>query len=310
MTSKAASYLLRHGAQKECVPIQPDGMMKINDLIKWLHTSGYHVDKKDIYQMVKDDQKGRYRIDTDKDIIGAVQGHSMDVTPSTHPWNQPGPLLHCSYIKHLKSIKETGLKRMTRQHIHLIYPDQPSWILARKNINLYIVINESDKHDLEFIKADNGVVLTSGIDGVIPSEYLTFIEAPRNTACYGFIIRDIHSGKILMVSTKNGHFGFPKGKKKGGEHSLCCALRELYEETGISVDKLTIGLSTYEEINDKGNCPTVYFEAHVDGCLPSKCLDLDEDLTTHWLSQEDIEKLSEWELYPRRRKVLHAVLNQ
>lgn len=33
--SKSMSYLLRHGAEKERVPIRPDGFVKVDDLLNW-----------------------------------------------------------------------------------------------------------------------------------------------------------------------------------------------------------------------------------------------------------------------------------
>jgi len=58
-----------------------------------------------------------------------------------------------------------------------------------------------------------------------------------------------------------GHLGFPKGKVHKGEHSLACALRVLKEETGLSPEQLRISPHSYEEYNEKGDCPVVYFHA-------------------------------------------------
>jgi len=41
-------------------------------------------------------------------------------------------------------------------------------------------------------------------------------------------------------SYDNPEWGFPKGKKMKGENDLTCALREFYEETGITEDKINI----------------------------------------------------------------------
>lgn len=95
--------------------------------------------------------------------------------------------------------------------------------------------------------------------------------------------------------------GDPKGKRNKGERSMCCAIRELYEETSLTLNDITITNEIKEEINDRGNCPTVYFTGITQSKLPLQCLDIDEDLTVCW---SDIETLKKSNLMQRRLQLL------
>jgi len=49
-------------------------------------------------------------------------------------------------------------------------------------------------------------------------------------------------------------FGFPKGRKSGGETDIACAIREFQEETGVGASCIHVySLAPYEEVFDGGN---------------------------------------------------------
>ncbi len=45
---------------------------------------------------------------------------------------------------------------------------------------------------------------------------------------------------VLLVQSYNGKWGPPKGKIENGETALHCAIRETYEETGLSIKALNM----------------------------------------------------------------------
>jgi 8-oxo-dGTP pyrophosphatase MutT (NUDIX family) len=57
----------------------------------------------------------------------------------------------------------------------------------------------------------------------------------------GVIIHNTLSNKVLIVQSRGNMWGFPKGSFELGENFKTCAIRELKEETGISIkiDELT-----------------------------------------------------------------------
>lgn len=63
------------------------------------------------------------------------------------------------------------------------------------------------------------------------------IEKKQNTImCAGIIPVSFISRKVLMIQHPEGHWGFPKGHIEFEETEITAAKRELYEETGISLN--------------------------------------------------------------------------
>lgn len=308
--SKAMSYLLRHGALKEQVPIQDDGKMKMSDLVCWLQREGHHITSDTVVQIVKTNAKQRYSYDSVSDMIWAAQGHSMQMSVQMIPWTGQVQLVHASYIDVMASIQADGLNRMERQHIHMIDPTAPGcWSLVRSNANMFVLIDvckARERYGISFQMSDNGVVLSEGLHGTIPTDCLTCVPAPRKTGCYGFIVQTADGQSVATVQTLAGNLGFPKGKVHKGEHSLACALRELKEETGLSPEQFRITSHSYEEYNEKGNCPVVYFHATLteEKQPPLVCHNKAEGLIGQWLDKNVLLT----RLKPSRRKVLESAM--
>lgn len=60
----------------------------------------------------------------------------------------------------------------------------------------------------------------------------------KNEKSCGAVVFTRDGGRIkyVIVETKNGCFGFPKGHVEKGESEIETAVREILEETGLSVD--------------------------------------------------------------------------
>jgi 8-oxo-dGTP pyrophosphatase MutT (NUDIX family) len=56
----------------------------------------------------------------------------------------------------------------------------------------------------------------------------------------GVLVYNSDTNKVLLVQSRGRLWGFPKGTIEPGEKSKDCAVRELWEETGISISKDTI----------------------------------------------------------------------
>lgn len=68
--------------------------------------------------------------------------------------------------------------------------------------------------------------------------------------------------ECLLVQPPGGSWGFPKGKRNRGESVLANALRELFEETGLTPAQITLhaGIEV-DERSDKGNLAVRYLAA-------------------------------------------------
>ena len=64
---------------------------------------------------------------------------------------------------------------------------------------------------------------------------------PRHHRIYGAICVSPENTLLLVKGRRSGKWSFPKGHIESGETTLDCALRELYEETGLKLDQTAIG---------------------------------------------------------------------
>lgn len=207
--SKTLARTLRHKAEEMELNIQPNGYVKISELLKTLPNSN----KKEIIQVVEHNQthsKARFSISDDGIYIRANQGHTMkcikpelfmtliDDPSKFVPRNKETGKFECLHgtsqqrlggnIKLIKDIKKekdekvgeefTGLSKMSRQHVHfakgMIGEDGvKSGMRATSDIYIFCDMVEAMKAGLLFYESSNGVILTEGNkNGIVPSKFL------------------------------------------------------------------------------------------------------------------------------------------
>ncbi len=109
--SKKLAYLLRHDKTYD---FSDHGYRKISDLIE---NHGYT--KEELVKIVSEDNKGRYEFSEDKTKIRARQGHSIPVDVELEIRTPPEILYHGTAKRFLKSIKEKGILKMSRNYVQL-----------------------------------------------------------------------------------------------------------------------------------------------------------------------------------------------
>ncbi|KAL0066115.1 tRNA 2'-phosphotransferase [Marasmius tenuissimus] len=137
--SKTLSWLLRHGAQSEGLPMRPDGYVKVTDLLRNPKLASQDVDLASVQAIVQADAKQRYSLISEKDESGsdewwikANQGHSIkasirrfyevkiELKPVLSASDIPsGIAVHGTNKKAWDAISKQGLSKMKRNHIHL-----------------------------------------------------------------------------------------------------------------------------------------------------------------------------------------------
>lgn len=184
--SKSLSWLLRHGALKEGIPIQSDGFIKVIDLLNHRTLKSKNVVLSDVERIVEFDSKQRYKIKNDKGVlkIKANQGHSiqqvnqLQMTQVQKPAEIPLDV-HGTYYRFWDSIKIQGLRSMQRNQIHFSNSDRispkevHSGFRSSCEILIYIDVSKAMNDGIEFHISENQVILSSGIDGVIPPKYFS-----------------------------------------------------------------------------------------------------------------------------------------
>ncbi|XP_043931672.1 tRNA 2'-phosphotransferase 1 [Protopterus annectens] len=181
--SKALSYVLRHGAAKLGFQMSSDGFLYVEEIL--CHPQYKRYSEADIQRIVETNDKCRFSLrkhPTDGRLqIRANQGHTVQVedlelTPIEIS-NMPENAVHGTYMRNWPSIKEQGLSRMSRMHIHLApgLPGEDEVISGmRKNCDLaiFIDISRAINDGINFFWSANKVILTPGNEeGIIPKKY-------------------------------------------------------------------------------------------------------------------------------------------
>ncbi|XP_044583685.1 tRNA 2'-phosphotransferase 1 isoform X2 [Cotesia glomerata] len=182
--SKKLSYLLRHGAHREGLNIAKDGFVLANDILLKLDGIGLQ----DIERIVKNDEKQRYTLISDKVWkIKANQGHSITTVDnlSLKPikTNPDFDIIHGTYYKYWTNIKYQGLSRVNRNYIH--FAKGLNFICGlRQSAEVFIYIDFKKATDvgLEFFESENGVILCNGNhNGIIqPKFFLKVLDKDQN----------------------------------------------------------------------------------------------------------------------------------
>lgn len=117
--SKLLSLVLRHEPEKAGVQLDPAGWVGIDDLLAGIAGLGMELGEDDLRRIVSESDKQRYAIDDDRRAIRANQGHSVPVDLGLEPVVPPDELYHGTATRFLGEILTSGLRPMSRQHVHL-----------------------------------------------------------------------------------------------------------------------------------------------------------------------------------------------
>lgn len=302
--SKLLTYILRHHPEKFDLELDKNGWIDIDILIDAINKQKENsITKEEIFDIVKKCNKQRFSIENNK--IRCVQGHSIEIDLELTQ-KQPPPMLFHGTSNNLKEvISVEGLKKMERNHVHMSKNILTAIDVGKRKGNVVVAVIDSLRmfnDGYVFYESENNVWL---IDSV-PSQYIRFFSVDHKCACGGFIILNKDKSKYLLVKTKSGHWGFPKGKKNRNESIMHCAIRELNEETGLTENDIEIDYN-YQmmfELSNKGQESVGLFVAYSNK-EEVKINDLDELEEIGWFSKDEtLEKLSSEK---NRKDLIHGL---
>ena len=185
MLSKSLSWVLRHGAETQGLAIEPSGFVPLPEVMQFLKGKGHKdINEERIRKIVDTNDKKRFEILEKKHhvFIRATQGHTMKCIDTESLLNKIEDasvypvVIHGTFQKFWPLIKQEGLKRMSRLHIHFA-PGMPkeegviSGMRGSCNVIIQIDMAAAMKDGIEFFISTNNVILTEGIDGLLPAKY-------------------------------------------------------------------------------------------------------------------------------------------
>jgi putative RNA 2'-phosphotransferase len=172
-TSKFLSLILRHKPETIGIQLDENGWANVDELISKINANGKELDFESLENIVLTNDKQRFSFNDDLTMIRANQGHSIEVDLALEPALPPEKLYHGTVAKFLEAIKENGLQKMSRQHVHLshdISTAQKVGSRRGKPVILTILANEMKEEGFTFFLSENGVWLCDHV----PSKFILF----------------------------------------------------------------------------------------------------------------------------------------
>lgn len=170
--SKYLSLVLRHAPEKAQIVLDNNGWVSVDSLLSALRRNNFSINMTELTQLVASNDKKRFAFNADKTLIRASQGHSVEVDLKLAVKQPPVRLYHGTVAESLISIKNAGLKKMSRQHVHLSADINTAIkVGGRRGEPIILTVDALSmfKDGFKFYQSDNGVWLTEEV----PFKYIT-----------------------------------------------------------------------------------------------------------------------------------------
>jgi putative RNA 2'-phosphotransferase len=174
--SKQLSFVLRHDPGSIGISLDREGWVRVDLLLEALERHGNALDRSELEAIVRQSDKRRFALSADGALIRANQGHSVEVELGYAPLAPPSVLYHGTVARYLPSIRERGLVRGDRHHVHLSATRELAEAVGRRRgspVVLEVDAGRMAAAGHEFFRSENGVWLTSHV----PPEFLRESQA-------------------------------------------------------------------------------------------------------------------------------------
>jgi len=169
--SKFLAKYLRHEPEALGLTLMPGGWVSLASVIEGARQQGFPVTPEEIKECVDNNDKKRFSLDETQTLIRANQGHSTPVDLQLVEKRPPNHLFHGTVDRFAPTIREKGLHKMRRHHVHLS-PDQETArkVALRRGRPVILRVRAGDMHDAgyKFYQSENGVWLTDHV----PAQYI------------------------------------------------------------------------------------------------------------------------------------------
>src|SRR5262245_4589396 len=170
--SKFLSLVLRHQPEKIGLSLNQSGWAAVDQLIEASRSHGVEFTLEELQNVVVCNDKKRFSLSEDGLWIRANQGHSIEVELGYAPTAPPEILYHGTAERFLTSIKQQGLIKGKRHHVHLSADVDTAAKVGRRHgepVVLRIEAGRMYRDGLVLYLSANGVWLTEHA----PIQYLS-----------------------------------------------------------------------------------------------------------------------------------------
>ncbi|THU37105.1 RNA 2'-phosphotransferase [Niastella caeni] len=173
--SKLLSLVLRHEPEHIGLMLDSEGWASVPELIEKVNQKGIHLDFATLQIIVDTNDKKRFAFDEDKTHIRANQGHSIDIELNLKSLTPPALLFHGTAVKNIAAIRESGLRKMKRHHVHLTALEETAIKVGQRHGKPVVLIIQAlvmHEQNHAFYLSENGVWLADHV----PPAFIIFKE--------------------------------------------------------------------------------------------------------------------------------------
>lgn len=174
--SKFLSLVLRHRPERISIQLDEQGWVPVDELLAAMRKHAFPLSLDVLREIVSTNDKQRFAFSEDGSRIRASQGHSVKIDLAYKALQPPEILFHGTARKFLPSIRQHGLVKKRRHHVHLS-PDRET---ARKvgqrhgeAVILEVQSGEMYRAGMSFFQSENGVWLVEAVA-------VKYLQIPEN----------------------------------------------------------------------------------------------------------------------------------
>jgi len=173
-TSKFLSFILRHQPESIGVSLDPEGWIDIDVLVFAATKHGQKLSLTLVHAVVAENDKRRFGLSEDGLRIRANQGHSIpSIDLDLAPVEPPNQLFHGTVPQFLDGIRQLGLQKRSRNHVHLSADVETARRVGmRRGEPVILTIDSLSMYSdrFSFFLSANGVWLTDSV----PVDFIRF----------------------------------------------------------------------------------------------------------------------------------------
>ncbi len=171
--SKFLSLILRHKPYLIDLELDKNGWAGTEELIRLINEKKFRITFDQLKYVVDHDEKSRYSFSEDFLKMRANQGHSIEIDNFFRETSPPDQLFHGTAEKNISSIRQKGILKGRRHHVHLS-PDKETAVNVGKRYGKPVVLTiqagKMSDDGFKFYLSENNVWLTD----FVGADYILF----------------------------------------------------------------------------------------------------------------------------------------
>ena len=161
------SLVLRHDPSAAGITLDEHGWADVKALLAGVSRTGRNIDMDTLERIVRENNKQRYSFNGDHTRIRANQGHSIQVDVELKEAEPPQYLYHGTATRFFHAIQREGIRKMSRQYVHLSGDFQTAMAVGKRHgIPMVVTINAAAmaQDGVGFYRSENGVWLCEHVE--------------------------------------------------------------------------------------------------------------------------------------------------